>query len=336
MQAKQAKSTQATQLIVADVGGTHARFAIATYTEEQAIGLHAFAKFLCSDFASLSEVLRTYCVEHFMAQNLDVVMAIAAPIVDGEVVAQANMPWRVQHAVLQHDFPQQQIHLLNDFVALAHAVPTIKNADANLLCGPDFELGISVKGPVLVIGPGTGLGAAIWLPGAPSTVLASEAGHAALAACSDIEIAILQCLKKRWQHVDVERILSGPGLMNCYQALCEIDMKQSLYATPAEIAQAAMQAQDALAVQSLSVFCGWLGSIAADLSIIVGAQRVILAGGIPSQILPFLQASEFAARFKDKGVMSPVMEKISVQVIEHGQLALLGAAQWYLETEILN
>lgn len=315
------------QVVVADIGGTHARLAVATLRAEHAITLSAFDKLHCSDFASISELLHRYFALHTEARLLDCVIAIAAPIVNGDVAAQANLPWLVRHQQLQTDFPSQAITLLNDFVALAHAVPTINDGSTCVLSGP----AVTTPAPTLVIGPGTGFGAAIWLPGTPSTVLPSEAGHAALVASTDLEIEILRGLKRRWQHVDVERILSGPGLKNCYQILCELKGQTPQLYSPAEIAHAAMQQQDPLTERCLSIFCGWMGSVAGDLSIIVGAQRVILAGGIPTQILPFLLNSDFATRFTDKGVMTKIVEQITVQVIEHGQLALLGAAQWYLE-----
>lgn len=324
----------AKQVVVADIGGTYARLAIASFQSESGrspiIELNAFEKILCSDFASLADLLLHYQSLHANALPLDRVIAIAAPIVANDVVAQANLPWLVRHCDLQQQFPVVQTTLLNDFVALAHAVPTINERETTLLCGMAADV---MGGPVLVIGPGTGFGAAIWLPGSPSQVLASEAGHAALAPTNQIENAILQRLQQRWSHVDNERILSGPGLVNCYQALCELASQMPHLSTPAEITQAAMQGQDPIAEQSLSVFCAWLGSVASDLSIVIGAKRVLLAGGIPAQILPFLQRSDFAARFQDKGVMSQVVAAIPVQVIDHGQLALLGAAQWYLEKQ---
>lgn len=327
--------SSAPAVVVADIGGTHARIALAGLPVAGDIGntiaLQAFEAMQCADFSSLPALIQHYQALHPPATSLPWVLAVAAPIVQGDVVAQANLPWPVGHGDLRAYFPMLRMNLLNDFVALAHAVPLIQAQQLTQLCGP--ILPITSLGPVLVIGPGTGLGAAIYLPGSPSRVLASEAGHAALAACTDLEIELLRQLKRRWSHVDVERILSGPGLLNCYQALCEIEAQVPKYQRPAELARAAMQGEDALAQRCLSIFCAWMGSVVADLSIVVGAQRVILAGGISSQILGFLSASDFAARFVDKGVMREVMATIPVQVIDHGQWALFGAAQWYTENK---
>ncbi len=321
--------------LVADIGGTHARLAIATWgnseTSVPAISLAHVEKFACRDFVTLEALLQHYQSQHASGQHLDLVLAVAAPIIDGDVAAQANMPWPVRIQQLRQTFPQQSISLLNDFVALAHAVPTLQASDLQLLCGAPHT---NYTGPALVMGPGTGLGAAFWLPGRAgqaSQVLASEAGHISLAASNELEAAIVHELRKQWSYVDVERVLSGPGLLNIYRALCAIEGASPTLSTPAGVSEAAMTASDAMAEKSLSVFCGWLGSIVADLCISSSAQRVILAGGIPSLIWPFLQRSEFAARLIDKGVMSAVMRQACVQVIDHGQLALIGAAQFSKE-----
>lgn len=319
-------------VIVADIGGTHARLAIATWGGTQgSISLAHLEKFACRDFTTLESLLQHYQSRHSGTQELDMVLAVAAPIIDGDVAAQANMPWPVRIQQLRQSFPQQSITLLNDFVALAHAVPTLQEADLQLLCGTPSS---KYTGPVLVMGPGTGLGAAYWLPGhggQASQVLASEAGHISLAASTALETTIVQELRKQWSYVDVERVLSGPGLINIYQALCAIQAKEAQLSTPAAITEAAMANADSLAVSTLNVFCEWLGSVAADLCISSSAQRVILAGGIPSLIWPFLQTSQFAERFTNKGVMTAVMRLAHVQVIDHGQMALIGAAQYAKE-----
>ncbi|MBC3883180.1 glucokinase [Undibacterium sp. LX40W] len=321
-----------TSTVVADIGGTHARLAMATWGGAQdTISLAHLEKFACRDFTTLESLLQHYQSRHTGAQALDMVLAVAAPIIHGDVAAQANMPWPVRIQQLRQTFPQQSITLLNDFVALAHAVPTLQEADLQLLCGtPSTEY----AGPVLVMGPGTGLGAAYWLPGhggQASQVLASEAGHISLAASTALETAIVQELRKQWSYVNVERVLSGPGLINIYQALCTLEAREPHLSSPAAITEAAMANTDPLAVTTLNVFCEWLGSVAADLCISSSAQRVILAGGIPSLIWPFLQHSGFASRFTNKGVMTAVMRQSFVQVIDHGQLALVGAAQFARE-----
>ncbi|HEY0505833.1 MAG TPA: glucokinase, partial [Lysobacter sp.] len=167
--------------------------------------------------------------------------------------------------------------------------------------------------------------------GVPLRVLASEAGHASLAVGTPREIALLTRLLQRWPHVDNERVLSGPGLVNTYTALCELDGVTPKLDTPEAIAAAAQAGSDPQARESLQLFCSLLGSLAGDLAVTFGADAVYLAGGIPAQIRPFLLESDFAGRFRNKGVLGEVLARVPVWLVDHGQLGLVGAAAWYYE-----
>jgi len=316
-------------VVVADIGGTNARFALARSDADGRIHLASLKRYLCVDFLSPVALLKRYLSDHDIDSVVPCILACAAPITAGDVVAQANLPWPLRHASFSEVHLAKSVHLVNDFVALAYGVPTVTHKQSMLLCGESN----TNKGSILVIGPGTGLGAAIWLPGSPSQVLASEAGHSALAVVSDDEINLLRMLRKKWPHVDNERVLSGPGICNTYQALCESHGVVARLQTPAEITTAAIDKTDLMATESLALFCGLLGSVVADLAIATSASEVVLAGGIPIQILPFLRNSEFVHRFQSKGVMTPLMKQIPVYVVDHGQLALQGAAQWFFEQE---
>lgn len=330
-------------MLVADIGGTHARFALVNITSEN-IHIHSVEKLLCHDFPTFPEVIAHYQALHpeaVAAVKTAMVMAVAAPIIEGDVAAQANMPWPVRRAEIAQNFTQAQIdqvHLLNDFVALAHAIPTLNESDLQNLCMPASGPRALGKEAVLVMGPGTGLGAALWCPGLhekASTVIASEAGHATWAPVTDREFAVAALLRQDFAHLDVERVLSGPGLMNLYRAICTLEQTTPSLVSPADVTNAAMQdhakQQNSCAVAALDMFCGILGSVIADLCINFGCQRALLAGGIPSQIVGYLRQSSLQERVLAKGVMRSVMEQVQVDVLDHGQLALLGAAQYYRE-----
>ena len=160
-------------------------------------------------------------------------------------------------------------------------------------------------------------------------VLATEAGQAALAVGTELEMALLRQMLGQRSHVSVEHALSGPGLMNLYSALCALRGEAPVFARPGEITAAALDGSDALARQSLEVFCGLLGSTVGDMALLYGVQGVYLAGGILPHIREFLVRSDFVARFLNKGPMREALERVSVRLVEHGQLGVIGAASWY-------
>jgi glucokinase len=320
------------QLIVADVGGTHARFAIAVLNDKGEPELRAYHRFACADYASLAAIIFAY--REMYGQQLNragMYASIAiAGVIEEDQVRNSNLPWLVSRKQTIQESGLEQLRFVNDFAALAWSVPLIKAAGAITL-----HQGNAAKlvGSVLVVGPGTGLGAAVWLPGSPGSVLATEAGHAALAAGNPQEAMLLAQCWKSMPYVDNETFLSGPGLLRLYRTLALIQGKASSVENPAEVTAAAIAGQDGIAQEAVQLFCAMLGSLLGDLAIYYGVQTVYLAGGIPSQISELIQKSEFRNRFLNKGVMRGVVENITVHLIEPGQLALLGAAHWYLQTE---
>jgi glucokinase len=217
--------------------------------------------------------------------------------------------------------------LINDFQALAHAAPHIDLTSAELLNGRPVDPSAVTT---LMVGPGTGFGQAVRIPHKPRpVVITSEAGHAALAPGNELEIDILRELFKRWPHVDRERAVSGPGLLNIYECICTLHAAPALLKTPAEVTAAALAHTDGQAVAALGVFCGLLGSLIGDLVLAYNARAVFLAGGIPSRIRAFLPTSDFVARYRNKGALGDVIEQVPIWLIEHGQLGLIGAAAWY-------
>src|SRR5579875_2159687 len=188
-------------------------------------------------------------------------------------------------------------------------------------------------GPAVVLGPGTGLGCAVLMPGGHrATVLPSEAGHVALAPGNEREIEVLRRLGRDRPYVHVGHVLSGPGLVNLHRALAEIEGIASPLVEPAQISAAAVHGNDPLARGALTMFCALLGSFAGDLAVIFKASAgVYLAGGILPAIRDFLLASDFRVRFLNKGLMRPFLANVPVRLLEHGQLGVIGAAAMQID-----
>ena len=318
------------RLIAADVGGTHARVGLVHASPGRTPFIVQQHKYACADFSGLAAILRSF-METVGIRSLDHAAVAIAGVLDGDTLLNANLPWSVSLARTRTESGLRHLEIINDFEALAFAMPHVDRTQAVLLTGHAVEPG---SGATLVLGPGTGFGAALRMPGPPARVLASEAGHASLTAGNETELGILRWLLQRYPHADNERVLSGPGLVNAYRALCEMHGVAPALEQPAQITASAERGEDPIAVEALQVFCGLLGSLAGDLVLSMGAQEVCIAGGIPSQITPFLQNSDFVARFLNKGRLRPVLERTPVWLVEHGSLGIIGASSWYAESHL--
>jgi len=314
-------------MLAADVGGTYARVGIVHYgTGAPAIA--AYRKYRCADYPTLTAIFEDFLGAQDRTEITRGAIACAGYVLDDAVI-NANLAWPVSLRQIRADLGLADLRVVNDFTAIAFATAHVTERDVT----PVAIAAEPIAGPVLVVGPGTGLGAAVRIPGARSTViLSTEAGQAALTASTAIEIDVLSLLLAERSHVPTEHILSGPGLVNLHAALGRLRGVQVAERSPPEIADAALAGADALARETLHTFCGWLGSVVGNLVMLYGAQGgVYLAGGILPQIREFLLHSDFVARFRDKGAMRPMLERVPVNLIEHGQLGVLGAAGWFLE-----
>ncbi len=325
--------------IAADVGGTHARIALVI---DGAIGkapievLH-YHRYSCGEWPNLVVMLQDFVAQlattpHAAAarQIERCVLACAGCVLDDAIINE-NLPWPVPIAPLRHGLGIAQLAVINDFEAAAYAAQFIDAvACRSIIDAPQSQA--QAQAPTLVLGPGTGLGAAVLLPGRPRAhVLPTEAGLVALAPGNEREIAIVRVLQRERAYVAYQDVLSGPGLRRLYRVLCELRGSEPVLQTPAQISAAASCATDAAALESLHVFCGLLGSFVGDLVLLYRASAVYLAGGILPQIQPFLQASRFAERYFNKGVMRAYLQHVPVRLIEHGQLGVIGAASWFLD-----
>lgn len=325
--------------LVADVGGTHARVALAQALPaapgDCPVQLVHGAVYDCAAWPSLGALLADFLDRlaqtpwrpHLPPQAG--ALACAGYVQDDQLVHR-NLPWPVSIAALQERLGISRLHVINDFEALAYAVPHLKpEAMRPVMTGSRGPAGLAA-GPMVVLGPGTGLGCAALLPTAAGPqVLATEAAHVSLAAGTPRELDILRILVEEGQHVPVESALSGPGLLKLYRAICTLRGEAPRALAPADVTAAALGARSEAALEALNTFCALLGSFSADLAALYSAHGgILLAGGILPKIEAFLQASDFKRRFLHKGVLEPFLQRVPVHVISHGDLAVLGAACW--------
>jgi glucokinase len=315
--------------IAADVGGTNARVSVVHADANGELHVLSWQRYPCADYPSLAAILAEFVEDHPAREGIDcMVIASAGVVLDDEVI-NSNLPWRIKLAELRNCLHLRELHVVNDFAAAAHGVGRLGAADTRLLT-PGVDA--ATTGPALVVGAGTGLGAAVCIPTEHGVVvLPTEAGMAAFAPGNAREMEILAWLRKQGhRHVCTEQLLSGPGLMNLYRALAELRSAPAMLQTPAQIVQAAQQ-DEALALEAVLTFCDVLGSVIGDLAMLTSAQSVYVAGGVVPQLLDFLPRSEFHARLVDKGAMRAVQERIPVRLVENEKLGVLGAASWYLQ-----
>lgn len=315
--------------LAADVGGTHARLGLIGFAGRSEPSVLASRVYRCADHAGLDAIVRAFC-EQFAIRPHGLALACAGFLHDGRVV-NSNLAWPIVPSVLEQGLALDEVCVLNDFEALAHATAHIGGDGSMPLHVPQHADGISA-GPVVIVGPGTGLGVAVRLPGPSPRVLATEAGHVQLAARAGREQQVLCELAIPDTHVPCERVLSGPGLLRLYRALCSLERQPAVFDEPAAVAAAACADGDGVAVEALRLFCGWLGSFAGDLAMLYGASGgVYLAGGFLSRMIGFMRDSAFVDRFLDKGVMRPFLQAVPVHVVDHGMLGVIGAASWMME-----
>jgi glucokinase len=315
--------------LTADVGGTHARVALVEASSGGDCGLKllAWRKYVCAEFSGISELLRTFIDSDAGIPVRHCVLACAGQVMGDEVLSD-NLAWPIRFPELRHALGLDDVAVLNDFEALGYALDGIRAEGGRLLCGPD----VCGDGPTLVVGPGTGLGAALRLPHTTGGhVLTTEAGQMDFAAITLREREILARLAPRGGYVAYERIVSGPGLLTLYTTLCELQGVTPRLATPEAVTDAAVSFADAQAIEAVEIFCAALGSFVGDLAMaFMAAGGVYLAGGFLYSMFAMLERSTFEERFLHGRSARAFLSRVPVRVTEHGRHGVLGAAIWYL------
>lgn len=315
--------------LAADVGGTYARVALLQVSPDEGheFDVLAYRKFACADFQGLAELLQSFIDSDVRTPVRHCVLACAGQVM-GDEVLNDNFAWPIHLSALRRTMALDDIAVLNDFEALGYAFDAHSASDARLLCGPDSQ----TDGPTLVIGPGTGLGAAVRLPvSVGGHVLTTEAGQTDFAPNSIREREVLAHLAPDGGYVAYERIVSGPGLLTLYLVLCALLGETPRLATPEAITAAAAACSDAQAVEAVEIFCAALGSFVGSLAMtFMTTGGVYLAGGFLYSMFALLERSAFEERFLHGRSVRALLSQVPVRVTEHGRSGVVGAARWYL------
>ncbi len=311
----------AKSVLVADIGGTNARFALAEYGAG-VVAVRETQNFRAEDFESIRDAADAY-LEAVAARPQAACFAIAGPVTD-TVIEFTNSPWVLDIDAVQKALSLKQLVVVNDFEALASGVGSLSSDD--LL--PVKTGAGDPHAPILVIGPGTGLGQALIVRGdTGDRVVSTEGGHVSFAPRTDEEIAVMQFIAREHPRVSVERLLSGRGLVNIHRALCALADTQRVSLRADEITQAAIEGKYPIAVRAVDMFCEVLGRVAGDAVLATGARGgVVLGGGILPKIKDIFLKSRFVERFLDKGRMRDYVERVPVDLIICDGAALVGAA----------
>lgn len=308
---------QLEQTLLGDIGATNARFCLLASGT-----LGPVSNFEVARYACFPDVVADFLKMHGGETPVsDALLAVAGPVENGRCKL-TNCPWIVDADELLSKFRLAKVCVVNDFAATAYSLPSLAMVDLYAIGG-----GRAVAGaPMAVLGPGTGLGIAGLVPGpGESVVIAGEGGHATMAGASDREDAVIAHLRGRFGHVSAERMVSGTGLENLYQAIAALERSEAPLRDAAGITTSALDGSCRTAVAALHMFCGLLGSFAGDAALMFGARGgVFIAGGIAPRVLEFMGRSEFRRRFEDKGRLRPYLEAIPSNVIVHPAAAFVG------------
>ncbi|MBB6503115.1 glucokinase [Sphingomonas endophytica] len=312
------------QVVAVDIGGTHARFAIAEVEGGHVVSLGEPTTLKTAEHASLQTAYEAF--RERMGGTLPdaAAIAVASPIT-GDVIRLTNNPWVIRPSLIPERLGASTWTIINDFGAIGHAVGQLPHADFEHLCGPDTPL--PTDGVTTVCGPGTGLGVAqVYKQDGRYRVLPTEGGHTDYAPLDGIEDALLKRLRKTYTRVSVERIVAGPGIVAIYETLAELEGRAYIHKDDKAIWSEALDGTDSIALAALDRFCLALGAVAGDLALAHGAKGVVIAGGLGLRIKDKLLRSGFDQRFVAKGRFQSLMSAIPVKLITHPQPGLFGAA----------
>jgi glucokinase len=313
--------------LIADIGGTNARFALLEgYDCKEELVL------ACADYpdlvAAVEDFLQKVGAQQGARRPVEGSMAIAGPIT-GDVIRMTNHVWQWSAAQTRQRLKLDRLIFMNDFTALAMAVRHLPQEDLEAVGRGRPQANM----PIAVLGPGTGLGVSGLVPyGEHFIPLQGEGGHVTLSVMNEREMAVLRQLHQRFSHVSAERVLSGPGLVNLYEALCAIDAHVPEQLTPPEVTRRALEGSCRKCLEAVNMFCALLGTLAGNLCLTLGAfGGCYIGGGIVARFGKSFQISPFRDRFEDKGRYAEYLGSIPTYVIKTELPAFIGLAHSFTE-----
>ena len=305
--------------LLADIGGTNARFAL-----EHAPGaVSAMQTLACASYPRFEDAARAY-LDGVGASVRHAVIAIANPV-NGDAIRMTNHDWAFSIAAARRELALETLLVVNDFTALAMALPTLSAGDLLKVGGGQAQPG----GVLGLVGAGTGLGVSGLVPaGGQWVALQSEGGHVAFSPSDPREVAVLEYCWKRYDHVSAERMVSGPGIALIREALAASRGAQvDLSLSTADIVERGVKGDDALCRETLDCFTGMLGTVASNLAVTLGATGgIYIGGGVVPRLGDYFAGSPFRARFEKKGRFSAFTAQIPTMLITAPYPALAGAA----------
>jgi len=306
--------------LVVDIGGTNARLALVAAGSLQP---EREKTVRCAEYEGLEQAVRHYLQECDNAVVREAAVDVATGIT-GDFVQLTNGPWGFSIEQTRRSLALDRLQVVNDFTALALAVPTLRPDELQQIGGGAAVL----AAPIAVIGPGTGLGVSGLIPvGSSYVALQGEGGHTAFSPMNEKEREVLRWLQQRYDHVSTERVVSGMGLENLYQALCAMDGVPTQSLSPDKITAGALSNTDAQCVAAVEMFCAILGTAAANLVVTLGARAgCYIGGGIVPRLGGYFARSPFRARFETKGRFSTYVAAVPTYVILALTPALRGLA----------
>jgi glucokinase len=310
-----------TELLAADIGGTHARFALARIEADRSLELGEALTLSTADHAGLVEACQAFAGHLGRPLPAAAALAFAYPV-ENDLPQLSNMPWTIDARTLPDELGFGQHVILNDFSAIGHAVATLGPSHFQHIAGPDDALPES--GVISVVGPGTGLGVGLVIrERGQYQVIASEGGNIDFSPHDDLDDRLMAALRRRYRHVSAERLVSGPALKDIYAVIANGNVP---YSDDRDLWLAALAGRDAVAAAALERFCLCLGAFAGNIALAHGASAMVLAGGLGQRLGKHLPASGFAERLTAKGEYRSILQQLPVKLIVHPEPGLYGAA----------